>query len=1076
MLRLLGPPTVVSEGVRRPWPPTRPGALLAYLACRGDWVGRDELALVLRPDVPDAEARRYLRQLLHRAASFPWARDLEIVSDRVRWNARSDLSELRAALASGDGAALGRMPPPRPLLEGYAPPGGAAFDAWLELEREQLARAWSDATVRYAQAREAEGDLLAAIEARERVLAVETLEESVLQALMHACLRAGLAERAVSAFDRFARALELDLGQEPLEATLTLADAARRAPGTTPPARREAAAPTVAVPRPTTSLIGRRSELARLRAWLEGEARWITITGLGGVGKTRLMLELGHQAAGAFERGARFLPLASLQGVDEVLGAVASRLGMATSGAPSTAGIAAHLGDESLLLLLDEAEHVASASFAGELRALLEAAPGLRLVVTGREPLGAAAEHVLRLDGLPLAEERARPAGTGLGGAEDDGHHAADDAAALFYRRADRLGVSVVADDATDAAVRALCRAVDGLPLAIELAAAQARMRPVRAVLAELEAGADVLRTDAPDVPERHRSVRALLRQAWASLDGTAREALVRLTVFEGGCSLAAAQRVAGADLETVLTLLDRSLLRRVSDDRFEVHALVRRAAPDAPDDATRDAHAVSVLGRLAELTHDIRGGSGQPSALDEVHGSIADVRRAWQRALERGFTLQLEAALTAIDHAVHARSLWDLADSLYRAAADALGAESGGPRDERVRRLWATVQVRLANVERQRSDTERARRRLASVLTGMPQREPAAGADRRLLIEARLELAKLDEAVNAYAAAEHGYRAVLAAGVPGRDDDCIAQAHDGLANVLFLAGGDTSEAMEHYERALSIARGLGELDLLSITLINLGAGHFDLGQVGAARRRWLEAADAARRIGHRQREAVVMNNLGSLAEATGDHEGARSAFERSLAMRLELGDRPGAARVLLNLGRLAQRTGLLDEADAYLEASVRQFERLDQPADLALALATRARVRVALDDLPFARRASERALRLARVAGDRNGMLAGLLAVATVQAALGRRARALAITERVLHHSEGREAGIFDSAQALWAELRASPRDMEPAAGVAGFEPAGVAEFEPAGAAADSPGGELPFVVVAALHDLASH
>lgn len=1048
---------------------------------------------MLRPDVPDAEARRYLRQLLHRAAAFPWAGELEAVADRVRWLVPSDLASLRAALAADDGAALARMPPPRPLLEGYAPPGVAAFDAWLELEREQLARAWRDTTLRYAQAREGQGDLVAAIEARERVLTAAPLEETVVQALMHACLRAGVAERAVAAYDRFARDLQLDLDEAPLEATQALADAARRALGTAPSARPQPPAHVPRAPRPATSFVGRGPELSRLRTWLEGEARWITITGFGGVGKTRLMLELAHQVAAAFELGVRFVPLAPMVSVAELLGALASSFDLDTTGTPSALGVAAQLGGGSALLLLDEAEHLPGSALTAELKVLLEAAPGLRVILSAREPLGAAAEHVLRLDGLPLSDERPRSADVEPGRfveriPTDEAateRRAADDAAALFYQRADRVGMDLVADDATDAAVRTLCRAVGGLPLAIELAAAQVRTRSLATVLAELESGADVLRTDAPDVPARHRSILALVRQAWEALDPSAREALVRLTVFQGYCSLAAAQQVAGADLSTVLTLLDRSLLRRVDVDRFEVHTLVRRVAPAAPDDATRDAHAKAVLGRLSELSGDVRGGSAQPGALDEIHATIADVRHAWERALERGFVEQLAAALTALDHAVHARSLWDLADSLYRAAVSALADESDGPSDERVWRLWNTVQVRLANVERQRSHTEQARTRLAGLLAAMAQREPVATEDVRLLLEARLELGKLDEVVNAYAASERGYRAVLAAARPGRDDDLMAQAHDGLANVLFLAGGDTAEAMEHYEQALSIARELGELDLLSITLINLGAGHFDLGQVGAARRRWTEAAETARRIGHRQREAAALNNLGSLAETTGDLEGARAAFERSLAMRLELGDRQGAARVLHNLGSLAHRAGRLDEADAYLEASVRQYEKVDQPADLALALATHARVRVALDDLPFALRASERALRLARVSGDRNGMLAGLLAVATVQARSGRSGRALAIAERVLQHSEGREAGIYESARTLLAALRASaPATAGEAAGAMGDATAAAdtAAGDPRGILLSVPrhdvgrlADELPFVVVAALHDLAN-
>lgn len=1091
-LRLLGAPMVIVEGEQRPWPRTRPGALLAYLACRHEWVARDELALLLRPDVPDAEARRYLRQVLHRAAAYPWAGDLEVAEDRVRWHVRSDLAELRAAIDRADGAALVAAGPPRPLLEGYAPPGVNAFDAWLELEREQVARAWCDEVVRHAQRCEEAGDLDAAIVAREGVLAVSPLEEATVQALMRACLRAGQAERALAAFGRFARALALDLDEEPLEATQALADAARRAPGDATPGSPRAQPITLQAPRPATGMVGRRHELARLRAWLEGDARWITVVGFGGVGKTRLVLELAQLVGPAFERGVCFVPLAPLGSVAEVLGAVASRLGVAVSAAPSALAIAADLGAGSLLLVLDEAEHLPAAELGSELVALLETVPRLRVVLTAREPLGVAAEHVLRLDGLASAS----------GDLHDD---AADDASALFYQRADRLGTVVLVADDTKAAVKALCRAVGGLPLAIELAAAQTRTRSVLEVLAEVEAGAEVLRTDAADVPARHRSVPRLVRQAWDALDERSRAALTRLMVFRAGCSLAGAQQVALADLDTVLTLLDRSLLRRVGADRFEVHELVRRAAPAAPDEDTIDAHARFVLAWLAGLTPELRGGSDQPHALDRVHAAVADVRSAWERALERGFVVELDAALVALDHAVHARNLWELAASLYRATVATFGGDQGPAADERAASLWLRVQVRLANIERNRSETESARSRIASVLAAAERRgdEPELSPERpgpewaarervanvpaasqglarapaaptrdpselaRVTLEARLELGKLDEAVNAYAAAEHGYRRVLAAAAPGSDDDLVVQAHVGLANMLFAVGGDADEAMDHYETAVLIAKRLGDLDLLSITLINLGAGHFDLGRFVAARGRWREAAVVAARLGHRQREAVVLNNLGSLAETEGDVAGARDAFERSLALRLELGDRPGAARVLLNLGRLAQGADNLEEADAYLEASVQEYQTVDQPADLALALATHARVRAGLDDLPFARRACERALRLGRVLGDRIALLSALLAAATIQARSGQTERAYAAADLVRRYSEGRDVGVHASAQALLARLGAGDAAAAPGSAATASADAAV---EPGAAVTPD---ELRAAAAAALDDL---
>ncbi len=1039
VLRLLGPPTVQWEGASLPWPRTRPGALLAYLAYRTEWVGRDELALLLRPDVPDAEARRYLRQLIHRATRFAWADTLEVADDRLRWHAASDVLALRSALAEHDASAL-LAATPAPLLDGFAPRGVPAFDAWLELERESLALRWRDALVRLAEAADEAGDARTAITARERVLDVAPLEEATVQALMRACLRAGLRERAVAAFERFAGVLAREVEVPPLDTTLALVDAARRgAGGRAPPPDGERAR--IEAPRPASRLVGRASELEQLQAWLDQGARLVTICGLGGVGKTRLALELTHRAGPRFADGARFVPLAGLASVPDVLAALVSRLGLVNDDVLVDEALAARLHDAVALVVLDEAEHLPAAALGAELARLLEAAPGVRFVVTSRAPLGLAVEHVLPLEGLQVA-----PAADA-----DSGQVTLDEACTLFFERAAQAGVSLLADASTARPVRALCAELDGLPLAIELAAGRARTRSVGALLEEVRAGVVDLRTDAPDVPTRHRSLEHLVRQAWEALSPSATGVLERLAVFRTSFSIEASKAVAGADLDTLLALLQRSLVRRVDDDRFELHTLVARAATRPPDEATRDAHAAFVLEWLASLTSELVGGPAQARAVGQVHAALADVQQAWTWALERGMLAPLAEALQPLEHVLHARNSWDLAEALYGAAVRRLGDVAGPPVDDGAARLlWVRLHVRLANTERQRQRTDGARRRLQSVLArlaGDVRSAPAGnrvdGADafERVRLEALLELAKLDENVRVYASAHQGYESVLSEARPGRDDDLVVQAHTGVCNLAFAVGGDLDHAMEHGEVAVRVARALGDRDLLSVALINLGAAHHDMGRTRAARRHWREAAELADALGHRQREAAVHNNLAAASQALGEAAAAREAFERSLALRYEGGDRPGAGRVLLNLGRLAQNEGALEAADAYVEAAVREFERVDDPADLAWALAVHARIRVALDDLRAARRDTERALRLGRSARDRVAMLAGLLAAAAIHGRDGDTLLAATIARFVAAHAAGRDAGLHASATALLADVAADATDATDATDVADAE-----------------------------------
>ncbi|CAN5823493.1 BTAD domain-containing putative transcriptional regulator [soil metagenome] len=993
---LLGTPRIACGAEVTLLPATRPALLLAYLACRTTWATRDDLALLFRPDAGDAEARIYLRKLIFRARALPFAHALEVTEHRVRWPVPSDLGDLRRALAEGAWAEAARCDG-GVLLEGLRADGAPGLEAWLEVEREAVARSWRRAAIAHAAALDARGAASEAVVWRQRLLEHDPLDEPVLQDLLRTYAAIGSRAQGLTAFDTFARHLEREVGSEPAEVTYAIADALRALPAAesgrgswAPPARS-------AVPRPATPFVGRHDEVERIVTLLRAEeSRLVSLVGLGGVGKTRIAIEVARRASDDVDGGASFVPLAAAE-PRGLLGAVATALGTDDD----EARVHAALNERASLLVLDNGETM-DADGGPTIARMLEAAPRLRVLVTSRTPIGLAAEHTVTLGGLAVPDPSASVD-------SDAGALRDSDAVTLFVRRASRVSPDVLDGDEALRTVAQICREVGGLPLAIELAASWTRTMSVDALLAEIRRGSDLLRTDAVDVPERHRSVRGVVEQAWLGLAAEHRAALVRMTVFRGPWSLAAAREVAGADLDTMVALLSASLVRRIDDDRFEMHELIRRAAPSEPDAATRRAHARHTLAWLAAWTHELTAGD-QPAALAVVTASLSDVLAAWHHATRHGMVDEIDGALLAIDQTVHARSLWNVGLDAYGAALTNLPL---GPATDLVR---GRLLVRHANVQRNVGDTDGSRDTLRDAL------RVGSRLGGRTMLEARLEHAKLEEAVHAYDAAAFGYRQVLLDATSGVDD-LRSMAHCGLGNVLFMGEGDASEAMRHYEDALAAARRCGDQEIVTIALINLGAGHYDLGHAGAARRSWREAATIAHRLGNASREAVILSNLAALAEGEGDPEGARDAYERSLSVRQTLGDHRGVARILLNLGRLAHARGAIDEADAYAEASVATYESVDVPGDLAYALATRARFRVALDDVPGAIRMTERALRLGRAASDRKAMLVGLLGVATIDlhdgrsAAAGRRARGVA------ELAAGREEGVRASALALATE-----------------------------------------------------
>jgi tetratricopeptide (TPR) repeat protein len=397
--------------------------------------------------------------------------------------------------------------------------------------------------------------------------------------------------------------------------------------------------PSPHLPAPAGVLVGRRDELARLHALLtRPEVRLVTLTGMGGVGKTRLAAEAARRHGPAHRDGARWVAAGEARTADELARAVQAALGLGGTAAP-TALLLDHLRGRELLLVLDELEGAAGAGpwVAG----ILAGAAGVRILATSRVRLACRAEHVLRVDGLP-----------------------APDAAALLLARARQVEPDLVADDGD---VAALCAALGGLPLALELAAAQVDGTPLAAVRARVGDGLG-LADGLDDLPPAHRSVRALLASGVDRLSPDARSALAALAVFRGPFDAADAAAVGDVRPDTLAELTRASLLSEGAAG-LAMHPLVAawaREQPAPPDHAAR--HRRCVLGGLRSL-----GAAGWARRRD-------DVRAAWASALaesDRDVLADAAAPLAATVHAAHA---WHDADAAFAAAVAALADDRAHP------------------------------------------------------------------------------------------------------------------------------------------------------------------------------------------------------------------------------------------------------------------------------------------------------------------------------------------------------------------------------------------------------------
>ncbi|MDQ2910557.1 MAG: adenylate/guanylate cyclase domain-containing protein [Actinomycetota bacterium] len=375
------------------------------------------------------------------------------------------------------------------------------------------------------------------------------------------------------------------------------------------------------LPLPSSSFVGRERELAELRVLLlRDDVRLLTLTGAGGSGKTRLSLELGFGLLEEFANGVFIVQLAPLTDTALVVPAIAQVLGVRElAGRPLLANLQEHLADKRLLLVVDNCEHLLEA--APLLSELLAAAPELTVLATSRERL-----HLSGENDFPLAPL------------------VADEAVELFAARA-KAATPSFALDGNRADVAEICRRLDGLPLAVELAAARVKLLSTAKLLERLEQRLPLLVGGARDAPERQRTLRATIEWSYELLEPEEQELFARLAVFAGGCTLEAAEGVGQADLETVSSLVDKSLLRQ-SGDRFWMLETIREYALERLEQSgeaeeQRRRHSKFFLG-LGHQAHEGLRGVDEARWLEVLEAEHDNLRAVLSRS---DGDLQLELA-----------------------------------------------------------------------------------------------------------------------------------------------------------------------------------------------------------------------------------------------------------------------------------------------------------------------------------------------------------------------------------------------------------------------------------------------
>jgi len=881
--RILGPFELVVEGRAVPLNAAKPRALLAMLLLDANkplssgrliddlWAGRPPATATKVLQAYVSQLRRLLGE--EAIATGPSGYRLGVGPGELDLHRFEHL--VSAAAGADPAAAAARLRQALALWRG-APLVDFAYEPWAQLEIRRL----SELHLRALQDR-IEADLALGLAAElvgelELLTAEHPLQERFHAQLMLALYRSNRQAEALEVYRQARRTLVAEMGIEPGPALRRLeGEILRQDPDldltSRQPGEPRQAQPAAGLPHQSTSFVGRHRELPEIRRLLASpDVRLLTLTGAAGTGKTRLAVEAAVGLEAEFPDGIVFVELGPISDPEMVASTIADVFAVSErQGRGPTEMVVAYLQRRRMLLVLDNFEQLLAAT--PVVTELLAGAPQLKILVTTRAPLELGEERIRDVPALGLPDasvldvERLRRI----------------EAVRLFVDRARGARPEFELSAANAAAVAELCKRLDGLPLALELAAARVKVLPVDAILDRVDRSLAVLKAQpGAALPERHRTLSAAIAWSYALLSAGERELFTSLGIFVGGFSLDGAEAVGDAPspdvADLVESLLNNSLLRTersaAGEPRFGMLETIReyareRLTESAELETVRGRHARFYL-ELAEEAEQALRGPDQVRWLERLDADRDNIRAALRWAIETGETevgLRSGAALWRY---------WQLRgfEAEGRETLEQLLAQGSGSRAAR-----AMAQSRVASLAYMQGDLN---------------------ALRRFGEESLPVLREL-----------------------GTDQE--------VANILAVLGqsalaqGDAERGRTLTVEGLELARRSGDLSTQAMLLANAGVALAALGELDEAERMLDESVRRAREVGNIRGIGNWLRCLGGIALARGDYERARPLFEESLAILRSLADSLGMAQSLAHVALVAVERGAGGVARQLLEESI---------------------------------------------------------------------------------------------------------------------------------------------------------
>lgn len=965
-IQLFGPLRVLVQGEPMPRVPTRAVEwLLALLVLRhGRTVDRAWLAGTLWPDSEESRALSNLRDMLvhlRKALGLERARVLSPTRDTLTL----DLEGVEVDVVRFDRAVRNREEAEfkhavevytGTLLEGCT-------EEWVFSERASREQACLRALETLADAAEQRQDYAEALVLFRRAESMDALSDSTQRGLMRMLTATRHTPAALYAYREYRLRLREEMNVEPDEQTVQLyqqireqtrqaaqkRDSTRAEAPPAPVSSPQTPSPPSTLPHPLTALIGREQETREISEALS-RSRLVTLVGGGGVGKTRLSIQVARSLASDHAQEVVFVELAALSEPQLLSTFVVTVLGIREEASPQPdyllRALTARLSTQPVLLVLDNCEHMIEAA-ASLTQTLLERCPVLRILTTSRQRLGLTGEVVWRVPSLLVPDLEPLPAEP----AEAITAALVFPAIQLFVERAvsAHSTFQLTRREEVEAVCR-ICRRLDGIPLAIELAAARVRSLTVEDINGKLDQRFRLLTGGSPTALPRQQTLRSLIDWSYNLLGEEERALLCRLSVFSGGWTLEAAETICTGDLveewemlDLLTSLVDKSLVVAETTGasvRYRLLETVRQYARDRLLDGGtapiwRNRHLAFFL-KLAEELEANTGSASQQELISHLEEEHDNLRAALDWSLkekEGSASLRLCGGL---------QSFWRMR-----------GHYTEGR--EWCSRVLGAVEAQVRTLERAKALNT------AGILANLQGDYVSA----RVYHEESLDLFR-----------ELG------------DKRGIAGSLHGLGNVTSNQGDYTS-ARNHYEESLTLKRELGDRSGIGAALHNLGNVAKNQGDYASARAYYEESLGLFREIGHRQFLCNALTNLGRVAALSGDNSRASTYFEESLSIYKASRDRHGIATSMIHLGNLAHSQSDSARAQTYYEESLILYREMADRSGIGSALNNLGGVAYQREDYERARAYYEESLTIFRDIGYRQFLSISLLGLGNVAAGL---------------------------------------------------------------------------------------